>query len=249
MEADQLTRFHPHSLFMQFGTLFPDKRVYLGAGEWKPISYKWDKVHGKAPTLKANRPSSEEFLAISERFQKEFPEITLDMLRLAVYSYPTGLECVIDSRIVKLHPGDDVKVNYREEKLDHPSYATIDKFLQVALQGRTWLLWFPTWYYTITHHGNIVRHPTRTTIQIERKQMDEDDFMQPFFVLDILNQVMVLHDCVRVCKCAHKKCNCKNICRLANEGDGVKDVHAIGNRKFNVYEMEHGFRPEFSLSD
>jgi len=54
------------------------------------------------------------------------------------------------------------------------------------------------------------RHRIRKCILVERKQMGEEDFMAPFFI----EQVLVLHDCIRVYtyKCYSNVCRVEAAC-------------------------------------
>jgi len=101
--------------------------------------------------------------------------------------------------------------HFREEEIKTPSFATIDKFIKVEFENYSWILFFPIWYFTKSNNGFVTRHPIRKTIQIERKHMDDTDFMQPLFICDIIEQVMVLHECIRKCSMKHKNCTCKSL--------------------------------------
>ena len=77
--------------------------------------------------------------------------------------------------------------------------------------------------------------------------------MEPFFVGDIHEQVMTLHDCVRVCTRPTHECNCSKICRAQSFVESIvivivpqhsfvyRDIHATERRILNVYEREHRF--------
>jgi hypothetical protein len=259
----RVSRMHqPHPLVSGMNTLSPPSGVYSGAGHWLPISFQWEKKRGKTPMLRSDPPTSSEIVAIKERFFKDSPELKLNFDN-AKYYYPNGIQAVIDSRIVKIHVDDDVKVSYREEDSHNaPAFATVDKFLKIEIDGQSWLMFFPVWYWTKLYRKKIVCHSIRKTIQVERKQMEESDFMQPFFVSDILEQVMILHDCLRCTQHLASQCHCKNVCKsvltckkhnIPNCGEcgpstkELRDIHSESNRTYNVYDKSHGFRPEFRL--
>ena len=99
-----------------------------------------------------------------------------------------------------LFPGDNISVNFN----GMVAYAQIRKMLLVTntrFKKRTIVLYM-NWYYEKKTNGQL-RHPFRKTMYVNLQDISEVKQNQPlqvdapFSTCDILDQVMVLHSCIR----------------------------------------------------
>jgi hypothetical protein len=128
------------------------------------------------------------------------------------------------------------------------------------------LLFFPHWFYesktSFSTESRKIAGLLKGTL-VNRRSIAPDDFFQPQFVNSILEQVMVIHACLRVCSKKSQPwhdpqtCHCDSRCRIAFvcKHDELKcdkckdfkerDYHSKRNHNYVVLTKENGFHPNF----
>ncbi len=231
--------------------------VFVRNGCWFPSKYSWN-----GNSLRPASLSDGELRILRESLIRDFPEQKerfADHVPLVVVEAKALVDRT-SSRSRRLHVQDDVRIQFVDEKQTVVQVARIARLLVVRQPGAH----IP---YVVPQHFEVLseRCPLRD-LQIARQwSLNARMLNRPELLENILEQVLVVHRCKRVCSKHHETkqqflCACPAVCGaravchdhalpacsnatcLATKRTWhVRDSHSTAVRDFLVVDRAHGF--------
>jgi hypothetical protein len=234
--------------------------VFVRNGDWFPARYDWD-----GSVLRTASLDEKEMRVLRDALRRDFPEqraLFSDDQPLTVVS-PASLIDRTGPRSRRLQLGDDVCIRSLDSKESQPIVARIAKLLVVCI-GKFHVPYLVPQYF----ERFLEPCPDRDLPVVCQWANNRIDYMIPVPVDHIMDQVMVVHLCKRICtrhketkqafSCgcdavcgiravcdAHSASNCKDSVCLSNRARWqLRDCHSTTQRNYLVVDRSRGFIAE-----
>ena len=235
-----------HSVVSSFNHLPLKNREdgYVYENPWRPAALLRKRV-GRNVQIDRSAPSSDDLKGLQLAFDTYFEDKKFSVNDEKVqYQWLQGFNLPSGYRANKIRIGDDFAITFGGAT----EYIRIHRCLLVTRGLDRFSFVFPLWYELISITG---------LTPLVRKWAGNIDALMPLPLHLTQDQVLILHNCNRLCTCNQKRCACdvctpitvciahgSNNCNTCTQHQ-IVDKHSENVNSYVAFTRELGFQPDF----